>query len=215
MPNDDQTGTPPAELRASQRSSLMLRTAKVVCQSGEYVCLVRDVSAGGVGLRFFHDAPPETRIFLELANGAIYPVERAWLDGNAAGYRAASEIDVDEFTSEPSDHPHRALRFRLERPVLATVDGHDCRPRLLDISRTGAKLRADREWPLQAFVRFELPGFPVRYGHVLWRKGFEHGIVFQGAMPLDQFARHLLAVQPYPEHLTEQTGPHGWAIRAA
>lgn len=215
MPNQIEATPDPADLRAAPRSSLMLRTAKVVCQSGEYPCLVRDVSATGVGLRFFHDAPPETRIFLELANGAIHPIERAWSSGHDAGYRAASEIDVDEFIAEPSPHDHRQIRFRLERPVLVTLDGRDCRARMLDVSRTGAKLRADGEWPLQAFVRVEFAGFPVRYGHVLWRKDTNHGIVFQDAMPLGELARHLLAVQPYPEHLTEQTGPHGWAIRAA
>lgn len=213
MPN--QAPSDPAELRAAPRSSLMLRTAKVVCQSGEYPCLVRDVSAGGVGLRFFHDVPPETRIFLQLANGAVYPIELAWVRDFEAGYRAANEIDVDEFIAEPSPHNHRAIRFRLERPVLVTIDGRDCRARLLDVSRTGAKLRADREWPQGAFVRVEFIGFPVRYGHVLWRKGVEHGIVFQDTMSLADLARHLLAVQPYPDDPPETQGTKGWAVRAA
>jgi hypothetical protein len=215
MPKYVKAKSDPAELRAAPRSSLVLRTAKVVCQNGEYACLVRDVSASGVGLRFFHHAPPEQRIFLELANGQIHPIERAWVKDNEAGYRAAAEIDVEEFIAEPSDHPHRAIRFRLERPVLVTVDGRDCRARLLDISRTGAKLTADLHWPIQGFVRFELAGFPVRYGHVLWRKGLDHGIVFQDAMPLDELAAHLLALQPFPDHSVEQHSANGWAIRAA
>lgn len=211
----NQAPSDPAELRISPRSSLMLRTAKVVCQSGEYPCLVRDVSSGGVGLRFFHDAPPEDRIFLQLANDAIYPIERAWVSGTEAGYRMAREIDVDEFIAEPSPYHHRAIRFRLERPVLVTIDGRDSRARLLDVSRTGAKLRADHEWAKGAFVRFEFTGFPVRFGHVLWRKGMEHGIVFQDTMSLADLARHLLAVQPYPDHPPETHGTGGWAIRAA
>lgn len=215
MPSQTDAAPDPAEHREAPRSSLMLRTAKVVCQSGEYPCLVRDVSATGVGLRFFHAAPPEARIFLELANGAIHPIERAWANGHEAGYRAASAIDVAEFIAEPSPHHHRAIRFRLERPVLVTVDGRDCRARLLDVSRTGAKLRTDTHWAVQAFVRFDFAGFPVRYGHVLWRKQTEHGIVFQDAMPLDELARHLLVAQPYPDHLTEDHGANGWAIRAA
>lgn len=199
------------ELRAAPRSSLMLRTAKVICQSGEYLCLVRDVSASGAGLRFFHAVPPEPRIFLELANGQIHPIERVWARESEAGYRFASEIDVEDFVAERSDHPHRAIRLRLERPVLVTVEGQDSRATLTDISRTGARIEAEQRWPLQAFVRLELDRFPIRYGHVRWREGTAHGIVFQNALPLGDLAQHLLALQPF----AEQAGPNGWAIRAA
>jgi PilZ domain len=200
-----------ADQRAAPRSSLMLRTAKVVCQSGEYLCLVRDVSATGAGLRFFHAVPPEPRIFLELANGQIHPIERVWAREAEAGYRFASPIDVPEFITEHSDHPHRAIRLRLDRTALVTVEGHDCQATLHDISRTGARIEAGQCWPLQAFVRLELAGFPIRYGHVRWREGTSHGIVFQNALPLGDLAQHLLAAQPF----VEQPGTNGWAIRAA
>jgi hypothetical protein len=211
MPNHAKAKTDPAKLRAAPRSSLMLRTAKVICQSGEYPCLVRDVSASGVGLRFFHLAPPEPHIFLELSNGQIHPIERAWIKGNEAGYRAAAEIDVEEFIAERSDHPPRAIRFRLERPVLVTVEGQDSYATIADISHTGARLEAEQSWPLQAFVRLELTGLPIRYGHVRWREGMAHGIVFQNVMSLNDLAQHLLALQPF----AEQSGANGWAIRAA
>jgi hypothetical protein len=200
-----------ADQRAAPRSSLMLRSAKVVCQSGEYLCLVRDVSASGAGLSFFHAVPPEPRIFLELANGQIHPIEQAWARGQEAGYRFAAEIDVAEFIAERSDHPHRAIRLRLERPALVTVAGQDCLATLTDISRTGARIEAASGWPLEAFVRIELAGFPIRYGHVRWREGTSHGIVFQNVLPLGDLAQHLLAAQPF----AEQSGANGWAIRAA
>jgi hypothetical protein len=200
-----------ADQRAAPRSSLMLRTAKVVCQSGEYLCLVRDVSASGAGLRFFHAVPPEARIFLELANGQIHPIERVWARETEAGYRFAAEIDVAEFIAERGDHASRPIRLRLERPALVTVAGADCPATLIDISRTGARLDADHAWPLRAFVRIELAGLPVRYGHIRWRQGTAHGIVFQNVMPLGDLALHLLTLQPF----AEQDGINGWATRAA
>lgn len=202
---------PYADQRAAPRSSLMLRTAKVVCQSGEYLCLVRDVSATGAGLRFFHAVPPEPRIFLELAGGQIHPIERVWAREAEAGYRFASEIDVEDFITERSDHATRAIRLRLERPALVTVEGQDFHAALIDISRTGARIEAEQSWPLQAFVRLELAGFPIRYGHVRWREATAHGIVFQNVIPLGDLAQHLLALQPF----TEQSSLNGWAIRAA
>ena len=185
--------------RTASRSSLMLRSAKVVCQSGEYVCLVRNVSQGGVGLRFFHEVPTEPRIFLQLANGINYPIEQAWTEGQQAGYRFAAEVDLTEFLDEPGIFPHRAVRINVDSPALVTTMGRDSRARLIDISRCGAKVRASEEYPVGAFVRLEVGAMPARFGHVCWRRGTDHGLVFQQALPLAELARHVLDLHPYAE----------------
>ena len=190
------SATPQTDPRQDQRHTLMLRTAKVVCQSGEYVCLVRDVSQGGVGLRFFHNVPEERRIFLELANGALYPIERSWTDHGEAGYRFAAPVMLEDFLSEASQFAHRAMRLRLKVPVLLTVDGTDFRAMLADISRCGAKLTIDRRLPQGAFARFDAVGLPLRFGHIRWRQNNDHGVVFQDPIPLEDLARCLHALQP-------------------
>lgn len=213
------SANPVSELRRDPRQTIMLRTAKVICQSGEYVCLVRDVSRGGVGLRFFHPVPDEPRIFLELANGALYPIERTWQRSEAesgeAGYRFAAPVALGAFLDETSQHPHRPVRLRLKLPVLLTANGEDCRAMLADISRCGARLVADRRLPEGAFVRCDADGLPLRFGHVAWRKQFEHGITFQQAFGLEELARCLYALQPSLEGLAEAPITHSKAIRAA
>jgi hypothetical protein len=81
-----------ADKRAAPRSSLMFRTAKILCESGEYVCVVRDVSATGCRLRLFHAAPPDTHLFLELANGERYAIERIWTRDEYVGCRFSCTI---------------------------------------------------------------------------------------------------------------------------
>ena len=81
MPGTDEAaqaqGLPPQDRRGGgARQRLMLRTAKLRCRSGEYACVVHDVSESGVKLRLFHDHPPEAHMFVELANGALFAVER-------------------------------------------------------------------------------------------------------------------------------------------
>lgn len=198
------------EQRQARRSSLMLRTAKAVCQSGEYVCIVRDVSAGGTRLRFFHDVPAETRIFLMLANGLTYPVERVWAQGDSAGYRFASPIDLSAFIAEPGRYPHRGVRLRLERPALVTTGGIDSRAMLADISTRGARVVGGSRYPAGSLVRLEVDGLPLRFGNVCWRRNHDHGIIFQEAIPLDQLARLLFKLQPYRPEADETA-----AIRAA
>lgn len=163
----------------------MLRTAKVVCQSGEYVCLVRNVSPGGVGLSFFHDVPAEPRIFLELSNGALYPIERAWAEERTSGYRFAAPVDLDAFIGEASMFSHRPIRLRIKHPVLLTAQGSDHWAMLGDISRSGARIECDTQLAEHAQVRFEAAGLPLRFGTICWRKGRDHGMVFDQPITLE------------------------------
>ena len=95
--NGDQPQVSGRDARQAHRASLMLRRAKLVCQSGEYLTLIRDVSQDGIGLGFLHDVPPEPRTILQLANGMTYPVERVWAKSRQAGYRFGCTIALDEF----------------------------------------------------------------------------------------------------------------------
>lgn len=187
----------PVEQRESPRFSLIMRVAKLLCESGEYACIVRDISATGTKIRLFHDVPPDEHLYLELANGRRYAMQRVWEDGNHAGYRFSCVIEVDEFVEETSLYPRRPVRLRLQRPCLVTADGRDWRGVLVNMSQQGACIEASGELALRQLVRVELPGLPLRFGHVCWRKGHAHGVVFQNALRLDELARHALALQPY------------------
>ena len=108
-----ENGPKGSEARGAERTATMLRHAKLVCQSGEYLCRIRDVSALGVGLTFHHEVPPEPRIILQLANNLTYPIERVWLGKRQAGYRFGSDLSVSEFFAEQSGVEPRALRERI------------------------------------------------------------------------------------------------------
>ena len=45
------------DMRGAQRFTLLIRTAKLVSETGEFLCIIRDVSATGLRLRLFHDLP--------------------------------------------------------------------------------------------------------------------------------------------------------------
>lgn len=187
-----------AERRADPRFALgMLRTAKLLCESGEYVCVVRDISATGCKVRLFHEPPPDTHLFLELGNGERFAMERMWQDGGHAGFRFSSEIDVDEFIEEPSPYPRRPVRLRIERPAAVKVKGAERQVMLVNLSQHGARIETATPLAVCERLRLDVPGLPPRIGNVRWRKGFAHGLVFQQAFRLDEFARHAFDLQPY------------------
>lgn len=85
-----------SERRMSPRVTTLMRAAKLIGLTGEYPCVVRDVSESGLRLKLFHPLP-EPRLALELAPGIHYFVERVWENAHEAGFISAAAIDMDEF----------------------------------------------------------------------------------------------------------------------
>jgi len=188
---------PSADRRAMPRFPLLMRTAKLLCESGEYLVTVRDVSAGGARLGLFHELPPDPYLYLELASGERYAMERRWHCEDQAGFRFAGWIDVNAFIEEASPYPRRPLRMRLQRPALVTTQGRDTRAMLVDLSQQGARIEAGSQIALGEQFRLEVDGLPVRFGKVRWQNEYSHGLEFQQAFRLEEFARHLFSLQPF------------------
>jgi hypothetical protein len=198
-----------ADLRAAPRFSVMMRAAKLLCESGEYLCIVRDVSETGTKLRLFHEPPPDTHLFLELGNGDRYAMERMWHADGHAGFRFSSSIDVEEFIEERSSHPRRPVRLRVRLPALITSNAQQTSAMVVDVSQHGACVETRRPVAVGKPLSFELEGMPVRYGHVCWRRDNRHGLVFQDTLGLDERARYALDLQPFAAAQAEETEAAG------
>ena len=184
------------DFRTEKRASLLIRSAKLICQSGEYPCVVRDVSSGGVRLRVFHEQPAETYVLLELANGETYAMLRVWERDLEAGYRFLNPIDVEAFIEEPSEYQRRPVRLRLRRTGKAWIDGKPFAIVLRNISQGGAGIEAACELALRQTVRLAIPGMPDCFARVAWRRGLAHGLVFDRSLRMEELARHALDLQP-------------------
>jgi len=195
-----------ADTRTARHKSLMLRSAKVVCQTGEYVCLVRDVCEVATSLSFLHDVPPETRIILYLANGHTYPIERVWSGKRQAGYRFTFDVAPEDFKHETGPYETRPTRLDIKAPA-QILDGHKTYgAQLLDISNHGAKFECASLLQEHRLLGFRVSGMNQRLGQIVWteRKGPEstsgarrYGIQFQHPIALQELANAALRLQPF------------------
>jgi len=185
------------DMRAGKRASLMIRSAKLICQSGEYPCIVRDVSSGGCKLRFFHAMPPETYVLLELANGETFAMKRVWNRDLEAGFQFTAPIDVEAFIEESSPYPRRPVRLRIRTGMRVWADGKGIEGVLRDIGTGGVGLALASELALRQPVRLALPGIPDCYARVAWRRGASHGLVFEQQLKMNELAQWALALQPF------------------
>ena len=186
-----------AERRTGVRQRLLLRTAKLRCQSGEYPCVIHDVSETGARLRLFNAHPPDNHVFLELANGELYAIERRWMNGVFAGYGFSCRVETDEFINEKNRKRRRPMRLRIAHSVRIVVAGERGHAVMVNLSQQGVCIEAHREIALRKPLRIEIPGTASRLAHVCWRRNYRHGLVFQEALSLDDLARLALELQPY------------------
>jgi len=187
----------------NSRKALVLRTAKVICLSGEYLCLIRELSEIGLSLRYLHTVPDDERIILQLANGLTFPIERVWTGRKQAGYRFTRAIEIDEFLSESTPHECRPIRISLTAPATITAGQIVSRVHLKDLSREGAQFESEADHKVGMLASFEALGLPQRLGEVRWRDGTLFGMRFQHPLTLQQLADIALDLQPM-----DKTLPH-------
>lgn len=203
MPDpEDREGAEPAakpdysDLRAAPRFSLLIRSAKLVYETGEYICIVRDVSASGVRLRHFHLLPAEPRVTLELATGETFDIERVWESDDHAGFRFVDPIDVHRFIAEAGPYPKRPLRLRLEFPTRITTDAEPFQATIRDLSREGARIDTDERLAIGQKVKVEAKGLPTLTAIVCWRQIPAYGLAFQQSFTFEELAKLAGRLQP-------------------
>jgi hypothetical protein len=199
--------TPDDRRAGASRQRLLMRVAKLICKSGEYPCVMLDVSETGTKLRLFHATPPETFVMIELSNGAIYPVERRWTREGTVGFRFTSPVNVTHFINESSPHSRRPARLRTRHSVQFIAGGERGHAMMINLSARGACIEAGRQLPVGSMLKVEIGGRAARFAHVCWRKDYRHGLAFQEDMALADLARLAMDLQPFQSSQVEQAHP--------
>ena len=177
------------EQRRAERYSLLIRPAKLICAQGEFVCVLRDVSASGVSARLFHDLPSCKDYQLELQSGQTYELRRVWTREPEAGFEFAEHVDVNDVIGEFSKYPKRGLRLSLELPVNLRTLGGNTPAFIQNISQQGARFECDELWALDQALRIESSELEEIRVKVCWRRDAQYGVVFDDTFSLREFAQ--------------------------
>ena len=174
----------------------LMRAAKLICQSGEYICLLRDLSASGVRIGMFHAVPPETHVFLETPSGEVHAMIRMWERGTTAGFRFAKPVEPDDFLAELGAGDIRKLSLRMRVPALAVVNGLVQPVTLTSLSQGAANMETDGFLAVCQSFMLSVEGLGECGAWVRMRRGSKYEIVFDTIHRLDQLAQQALALQP-------------------
>jgi len=175
------------------RLSLLIRAAKLVTSHGEFVCVVRDISATGIGVRLFHDAPWGDPVELHMPSGAVCELRQMRANGREVGYEFVSAIDVGQFVDEIGPYPKRGLRLGLSFPAVVTAHAKSVEAIVSNLSQQGARIECDGSFALDQALRIEGDDDEVSFGpvsaKVRWRRDDCYGVVFEDTLTLPDFAQ--------------------------
>jgi hypothetical protein len=185
----------PPERRSAQRHLTILRVGALTIDGERELCLVRNISAGGVMAHVYRTISVGTRVTIEIKNDEALPGRVIWASDANIGIEFDRKIDVPGLlaTSKILGDGRRARRPRVEvdRGAKIRCGGEVHRVQLRDISQGGIKIATDQPLTAEADVVVTLDGFRPLAGIVRWQHQGQCGISFIQMIPIGELCEWL------------------------
>jgi len=177
----------PANRREGDRHLTLYRVGSIVIGDRRELCLIKNISAGGMMIRVYCEIARDTRVSVELKSG--HPIEGAvsWVHDSSVGISFDAPVDVIDLLSA-SMEGQRPRMPRIEVDCFASVrDGANVlRMRARDISQGGLKLESTTSLTPGSDVVVALPGLAPQACVVRWNDDGFTGITFNRLLPLPE-----------------------------
>lgn len=175
----------PVQRRNSERHLSLLRVGALIIGERRELCLIRNISAGGMMIRAYSRIAAGTPIAIELKQGAPVSGVAKWANEDSVGVEFDEPIDVISLISASEDGP-RPRMPRIEVACAASVreDGSVHRVQVVNISQGGLKVTTSAQLAIGSDVIVTLAALEPIAGVVRWRQNSDYGVTFNRALGL-------------------------------
>jgi len=178
--------------REESRVTLLLRTAKLIVDDREFLCVVHDASSKGAKIHLFHPIPRHRNLMLELGNSNNFPATLVWQEGDFAGIHFEGPVDIRALVHERfGKFPKRQVRLRVNLSAEIRAGSEILRAKVTNISQQGMCVELEKSLRLKELVEIRTAVLPTLYAKVCWRKHGVHGLIFEQTFRLDELAQRL------------------------
>ncbi|HVL19967.1 MAG TPA: PilZ domain-containing protein [Amaricoccus sp.] len=185
----DQVPAPP-ERREGERCVTILRVGVLVIDGRRELCLIRNISAGGLMAHVYSPVQPGQCVTVELKSNQQIEGKVEWVRDADAGIAFDTKVDVSQLLSNPQvlDNGWRPRLPRVEIDRLATVrvGARTYWVHTRDVSQGGIKIDTDQPLDVGTEVVITLENFRPLAGTVRWQKGRACGIAFNDLLPFEE-----------------------------
>jgi len=182
--------------RVGDRYVSLLRVGAMMIDGRRELCLIRNVSAGGMMIRPYSPVAAGTRLAVELKQGDCVSGVVQWSDKGLVGITFDEPIDVLALLNSPGGKPRpRMPRIELNCTATLRQDGTVFRARVVNISQGGICVNSPVDLELNGDVVVSLPDLHSVAGVVKWRDGDYYGIGFNRVYPVNELMGFLQGQQ--------------------
>jgi hypothetical protein len=183
------TVVPSPERRRSERYTTTMRVGVMLTDAGSELCVVRNISCGGLRARVYSDIKVGTRAEIELKSGQTVSGVVTWFNDQHVGLQFDQPVNVEQVLSSASSaadgHKARFPRVEVRRFAMVRSGARSVRGETVDISQGGVKLVVTETLEL-GHVVVSLAGLDPLPGVVRWSDKRYAGIEFNDLIPLDR-----------------------------
>jgi hypothetical protein len=178
--------------RCDDRYVSLLRVGALLVDARRELCLIRNISAGGMMIRPYSPIAPGTHLSVELKQDEGIEGVAQWSDNGLVGITFNAPIDVVALLSGADGAPRpRMPRIELGCTGWLRDDGDLHRIRVLNISQGGIGVAADADLRLGSHAIVSLTGLPPSPGVIKWRDGNNYGVGFNNVLPVGDLMQFL------------------------
>jgi hypothetical protein len=180
----------PPERRSGERHVKILRVGVLVVEGRRELCLIRNISAGGLMAHVYTSVKVGQQVVVELKTHEAIPGRVAWTKDSNAGVAFDAPVDIEELLANPVtlDNGWRARspRIEVDRAATVRVEGVPSPARICDISQSGVKIETEAKLIIDGDVVLSPEGFRPIAGVARWQEGGRAGIVFNEVIRLNE-----------------------------
>lgn len=181
--------------RDGPRALSILRVGRVVCEDADQLCVVRNISPGGVMFECLQPPAIGQRLLIELRSDKRMTGEVRWVREGKAGIQFDREINVEQMLREDRSpllrHRPRAPRFVRRGSMRLILDGESIPAEIVDISISGVSCRPEMPVRTGNPVVAALDGVGATNAEVRWVRGDLTGVRFEKPLPWKPFMQWL------------------------
>ncbi|WP_260484303.1 PilZ domain-containing protein [Sphingomicrobium flavum] len=174
-----------SDRRNGERHMTLFRVGSIMVDGRRELCLIKNISAGGMKMRAYCNLDEGQKISVELKCGQQVTGTVSWKRDNDVGVSFIDAVDVIDILSNTLEGPRpRMPRIEIECPIVVHVDGIRYEAIAHDVSQGGIKLQCSTQIPGDSDIVITLPGLAPEAGVVKWTKDGLLGVTFNRLMPL-------------------------------
>lgn len=184
--------------RGGERYLSLLRVGALLIDGRRELCLVRNVSAGGMLIRPYSAVKAGTALSVELKHGETVSGLAKWIEDGLVGIAFDEPIDIVALLTSPGEGPQpRMPRIELNCTAWVREDADIYRTRAINISQGGMCVEGSSGLNVDADVIVSLAGLGPIPGLVKWQDGDRYGVGFNRVLPVNELMAFLRQQQRF------------------